>query len=138
MHPPWSRNAVIYQVDVAFFLDANGDGWGDLRGVQRHHRLGRAIESHETACVLNAGNEDAHVRITLYFTDRDPGPARPLHRAGSTDRAPAVQQPHRSGAGPAGHATVIVSDMPVVVQHTRLDSRKPELALLSTVAWPAS
>lgn len=33
MQPLWYRNAVIYQVDVAFFLDANGDGWGDLRGV---------------------------------------------------------------------------------------------------------
>lgn len=33
MQPLWYRNAVIYQVDVAFFLDADGDGWGDLRGV---------------------------------------------------------------------------------------------------------
>jgi maltose alpha-D-glucosyltransferase/alpha-amylase len=33
VQPLWYRNAVIYQVDVAFFLDANGDGWGDLRGV---------------------------------------------------------------------------------------------------------
>jgi maltose alpha-D-glucosyltransferase/alpha-amylase len=33
MQALWYRNAVIYQVDVAFFLDSNGDGWGDLRGV---------------------------------------------------------------------------------------------------------
>ncbi|RNM14787.1 alpha-amylase family protein [Nocardioides pocheonensis] len=33
MQPLWYRNAVIYQVDVAFFLDSDGDGWGDLRGV---------------------------------------------------------------------------------------------------------
>jgi maltose alpha-D-glucosyltransferase/alpha-amylase len=33
MQPLWYRNAVVYQVDVAFFLDSNGDGWGDLRGV---------------------------------------------------------------------------------------------------------
>ncbi|MGY2876311.1 maltose alpha-D-glucosyltransferase / alpha-amylase [Marmoricola sp. URHA0025 HA25] len=33
MQPLWYRNAVIYQVDVAFFLDSNGDGWGDLHGV---------------------------------------------------------------------------------------------------------
>lgn len=33
MQPLWYRNAVIYQVDVAYFLDSNGDGWGDLRGV---------------------------------------------------------------------------------------------------------
>jgi maltose alpha-D-glucosyltransferase / alpha-amylase len=33
VQPLWYRNAVVYQVDVAFFLDSNGDGWGDLRGV---------------------------------------------------------------------------------------------------------
>jgi maltose alpha-D-glucosyltransferase/alpha-amylase len=33
VQPLWYRNAVIYQVDVAFFLDSTGDGWGDLRGV---------------------------------------------------------------------------------------------------------
>jgi maltose alpha-D-glucosyltransferase/alpha-amylase len=33
VQPLWYRNAVIYQVDVAYFLDADGDGWGDLRGL---------------------------------------------------------------------------------------------------------
>jgi maltose alpha-D-glucosyltransferase/alpha-amylase len=33
VQPLWYRNAVIYQVDVAYFLDADGNGWGDLRGV---------------------------------------------------------------------------------------------------------
>lgn len=33
---------------------------------------GPDIESHETACILNAGDSDAHLRITLYFADRDP------------------------------------------------------------------
>jgi maltose alpha-D-glucosyltransferase/alpha-amylase len=33
LQPLWYRNAVIYQVDVAYFLDADGDGWGDLRGL---------------------------------------------------------------------------------------------------------
>ncbi len=34
-------------------------------------------------------------------------------------------------------ASVIVSDVPIVVQHTRLDSRAAALALLSTVAYDA-
>ena len=35
------------------------------------------FESHETACMLNAGESDAHVEITIYFTDREPvGPYR--------------------------------------------------------------
>ncbi|HID9476594.1 TPA: sensory rhodopsin transducer, partial [Stenotrophomonas maltophilia] len=30
------------------------------------------MQSHETCCVLNAGDEPAHVTLTLYFEDRDP------------------------------------------------------------------
>jgi hypothetical protein len=37
----------------------------------------------------------------------------------------------------ADYACVIEADAPVVVQHTRLDSRQPENALLTTVAWAA-
>ena len=33
MQPLWYRTAVIYEADVALFLDTNGDGWGDLRGM---------------------------------------------------------------------------------------------------------
>jgi hypothetical protein len=35
------------------------------------------------------------------------------------------------------YASVIRSDVPVVVQHTRLDSRQAENALMTTVAFPA-
>jgi hypothetical protein len=34
-------------------------------------------------------------------------------------------------------SSTIVSDVPIVVQHTRLDSRQEALALLSTVAFAA-
>jgi hypothetical protein len=34
------------------------------------------------------------------------------------------------------YSTVIRSDVPIVVQHTRLDSRDPHIALLSTIAYP--
>ncbi|MBA2707086.1 MAG: sensory rhodopsin transducer, partial [Gemmatimonadaceae bacterium] len=30
------------------------------------------MTSHETACVLNTGDADANVSITIYFTDREP------------------------------------------------------------------
>jgi hypothetical protein len=34
------------------------------------------------------------------------------------------------------YSSLIESDMPIVVQHTRLDSRQEALALLSTMAFP--
>ncbi|WP_246246876.1 sensory rhodopsin transducer, partial [Candidatus Methylobacter favarea] len=35
------------------------------------------------------------------------------------------------------YASVIESDIPIVVQHTRLDSRQSALALMTTMAYPA-
>jgi hypothetical protein len=99
----------------------------------------RALESHETACILNAGDAQAQVRITLYFADREPAgpyrlvvpPRRTLHLRFNDLRDP---EPVPRGTD---YASVIASDVPIVVQHTRLDSRDPALALLSTIAYPA-
>ena len=33
---------------------------------------GPELESHETACILNASDDDAHVEIQIFFTDREP------------------------------------------------------------------
>ncbi|GGP98430.1 sensory rhodopsin transducer [Streptosporangium pseudovulgare] len=94
--------------------------------------------SHETACILNAADEDAHVEITLYFADREPvGPYRVTVPARRT-----VHQRFNDLTDPepvprdTPYASVIRSDVPVVVQHTRLDSRQAENALLSTIAHP--
>jgi hypothetical protein len=35
------------------------------------------------------------------------------------------------------YASLIESDVPIVVQHTRLDSRQDANALLSTIAYPS-
>jgi len=32
----------------------------------------RTLISHETACILNATDRDAHVAITLFFANREP------------------------------------------------------------------
>lgn len=95
------------------------------------------MTSHETACVLNAGDRDAHLEITLYFADRDPvGPYRETVPAGRTrhirfnDLSSPQQVPRDTE-----YASVIRSDRPVVVQHSRLDSRQAENALMTTVAF---
>jgi hypothetical protein len=100
---------------------------------------GRALESHETACLLNASDEDAHVEITLYFTDRDPVgpylvtvPARRTVHQRFNDLSDPEPVPRDTD-----YASVLTSDVPIVVQHSRLDSREPALALLSTMAWPS-
>lgn len=98
-----------------------------------------ALESHETACILNAGDAPASIEITLYFEDRDPvGPyrlkvdARRTHHQRFND----LTDPERVPRG-TSYASVIRSDVPIVVQHTRLDSRASEIALMTTLAHPA-
>lgn len=99
-----------------------------------------AMTSHETACMLNTGDEDAHVEITVYFSDREPaGPYRTVVPARRTNhlRFNDLDDPEPVPRD-TDYASVIVADRPVVVQHTRLDSRQAENALLSTVAFPAT
>ena len=94
--------------------------------------------SHETACILNAGDRDAHVEITVYFPDREPvGPYRLTVAARRTlhQRFNDLQDPEPIPRG-ADYSSVIRSDVPIVVQHTRLDSRQDANALLTTIAHP--
>jgi hypothetical protein len=96
----------------------------------------RALMSHETACILNAGEHDAHVVLTVFFADRAPvGPyaitvkaRRTLHLRFDDLTDPPVPRDTE-------YASLFVSDVPIVVQHTRLDSRKAEVALMTTVAY---
>ena len=98
-----------------------------------------AMTSHETACILNAGGADAHVTLTIYFADREPaGPYRVTVPARRTLhlRFNDLSDPEPVPKG-TDFASVIESDVPIVVQHTRLDSRQAENALLSTIAYAA-
>jgi hypothetical protein len=97
----------------------------------------RALESHETACLLNAGDRDAQVAITVFFGDREPcGPYRVTVPARRTLhlRFDDLTDPQPIPRG-TDFSSVIASDVPIVVQHTRLDARKAG-SLLSTVAFP--
>lgn len=95
--------------------------------------------SHEAACILNAGGEAANVRLTVFFEEREPVeyaltvPARrTLHQ-----RLGELREPEPIPPG-LGYSYVVDADVPVVVQHTRLDSRQAANALVSTIAYPAA
>ncbi|HWH34250.1 MAG TPA: sensory rhodopsin transducer [Acidimicrobiales bacterium] len=97
------------------------------------------MTSHETACMVNTGDADAQVRITVFYEDRPPGgpyrlsvPARRTRHQRFDDLVDPEPIPRATA-----YASLIESDMPIVVQHTRLDSRQAENALLSTIAFPA-
>ena len=95
------------------------------------------MTSHETVCVLNASDEDAAVSLTVYYANREPVtyrlsvPARRTRHIRFND----LTDPEPIPTG-TDFASVVESSVPIVVQHTRLDSRQAENALLSTIAWP--
>lgn len=96
------------------------------------------MTSHETVCILNAGDQDAHVEITIYYSDRDPvGPYQLTVPARRTThmRFNNLKDPEPIPRD-TNYSSVIRSDVPVVAQHTRLDSRQANNALLSTMAYP--
>jgi hypothetical protein len=98
-----------------------------------------ALVSHETACILNAGDKDAAVSLTLYYEDREPvGPYRVRVAARRTLhlRFNDLTDPEKVPRD-TPYASVIESDVPIVVQHTRLDSRRAEIALMTTMAYAA-
>jgi len=99
----------------------------------------RALVSHETACILNATNRTAEIRIMIYFADREPvGPYRVTVPARRTYhlRFNDLQDP--PVPRDTDYASVIEASVPIVVQHTRLDSRNPDISLLSTLGFPAN
>lgn len=97
----------------------------------------REMISHETVCILNAADADANVEITIYFTDREPaGPYRMSVPARRTRhfRFNEFEDPEPVPVN-TDFASVITSNVPIVVQHTRLDSRQAALALMTTMAF---
>lgn len=113
--------------------------WAIAEGFIPPHSHGHEpqMTSHETACLLNTTDQDAHVEITLFFPDVEPvGPYRltvPARRTRHV-RFNDLQSPAPVPRG-KDYASVIESDVPIVVQHTRLDSRQAENALITTVAY---
>jgi hypothetical protein len=81
--------------------------------------------------------EMTSVEIHVFFADREPaGPYRvtvPAHRTAHV-RFDKLDDPEPIPRA-TEYASTFDSDLPVVVQHTRLDSRQSENALMTTIAF---
>ncbi|WP_340400410.1 sensory rhodopsin transducer [Paenibacillus sp. FSL H8-0079] len=97
------------------------------------------LESHESICVLNTGATDAELHITIYFEDRDPledivaeVPARRTKHI----RTASLRSGEQSIPSGVPYAITVSSNIPVIIQYSRLDTTQPELALMSVIAFP--
>jgi hypothetical protein len=135
------KKNVSVQGGVESTVDVGKKRWAIAEGYIPSWSTGPEpqFESHETACILNSTDDDARVEITVYFSDRDPvGPyeIRVPARRTKHVRFNKLQDPEPIPKD-TDYASIIESDVPIVVQHTRLDSRQAANALLSTIAFPA-
>ena len=97
-----------------------------------------AAPSHESACLLNASEQDARVRFVFFFEDREPlgpvdvtlGARRTRHvRLDDAEQLGGVEL--RRGVP---YAYTVESDVPIVVQHSRLDT-SAGYTLFTTIAY---
>lgn len=97
------------------------------------------VESHEAACILNVSEHDAHVAFTFYFEDREP--VGPVELTVGACRAWHVRLDDSAVLGgvelPRGvpYAYMVESDVPVVLQHSRLDTSAGAYTLFTTLAY---
>lgn len=95
------------------------------------------LQSHETFCVLNASDREAHLLVTIFFSEREP--AGPYRFTVAARRTRHIRFNQLNDPEPIPRdqdfASLIESDVPIVVQHSRLDSRQSPLALMTTLAF---
>ena len=95
--------------------------------------------SHESICVLNTGEEDATVTMTLYFEDREP--MTEFVATCAAQRCHHVRMDklkNKCGAGvPIGvpYAALVESNVPIVVQYSRIDTTQCNETLATTIGY---
>jgi hypothetical protein len=101
------------------------------------HSQDRRLISHEALCILNASDQNADVQIMVYFSDRDPVGPYSVHVPARRTKHLRFDDFLEPAPIPPGvdFSSVIESNTPIVVQHTRLDSRDPNIALMTTIAY---
>lgn len=106
------------------------DGWMPSGAVN-------GIDGHEAICVMNLGDAAATIDLTVLFEDRDAvrvaglacGPQRTRHfRLDRPEELGGAEVPFETP-----YALLLASDVPVVVQHTRVDVRGGGLSLMTTM-----
>jgi hypothetical protein len=100
-----------------------------------------SLVSHESICVLNANETAANLEVTIYFEDRDPIENVPVRVEGRRTAHVRTGSLEKNGERiPVGvpYAMEVASDVPVIVQYSRLDATQPANTLATTMGFPVA
>lgn len=97
------------------------------------------MEGHESVIVLNTGKQPARLKLTLYFPDQEP--VSDIAVVVEGERVRCLRLDHAEDL--AGYvvpreqqyAMKLESDVPVVVQYGRLDTRQTNMAFYTTMGY---
>ena len=93
---------------------------------------------HESLIMLNPGDEEASVTITVYFEDDEPVVLAPQSVAARRVRCIRISDPVDGYQIPLGqYALKLESSVPIVCQLGRMDVRQPNLAYYTVMGHPA-
>lgn len=99
------------------------------------------LESHESICFLNCNSEDANANITIYFEDQEPIENIVTEVKGNRTKHLRTDLLEKEGKKiPKGvpYAIKIETDLPVIVQFSRMDTTQAENTLMTSMAYPGS
>ena len=115
-------------------------GWAIAGGRIPMISTGKEPEntSRDELCFLNVEAREAHVEVTIYYSDRDPVgpyrltiPARRVRRVRVNDLINPEAPPLDKDYG-----AIVSSDIPVIVQFDRKDTSRSENSILTTMGFP--
>lgn len=119
----------MYGKKIWFFPDGDRPPFG-------HSKL----KGHESFVILNPNSKDAHLKFTIYFEDTDPISDIDLFVEAERVKCFQTHNPDHFGEYTlpltTQYAVKIESDIPVIVQYGRLDSRQENLAYYTTMGFP--
>lgn len=97
------------------------------------------LKGHESVIVLNLGSREAKLHLTFYFTDRDPVSHIEVKVGGERVRCLRLDNPDDLNGyvipREEQYALKVESDVPVVVQYGRLDTRQDNAAFYTTMGF---
>jgi len=95
------------------------------------------LKGHESIIILNDNEKSANIVMTLFFTDKDP--IEDIKITVQPRRVKCIRMDNPDDLGgvivqrETQYAIKLVSDIPVVIQYGRLDTRQAKMAFYTTM-----